>query len=112
MLKKLLGAAAMAAFAYAVVPAYAATTAGCSGENLGKIESAVEVIADGADKISAQKEVAQAQEALLGGNMGSCARHLSRAMHAAAPTNQVHGGMTNQAPSQSQWGWKPLQKAL
>ena len=122
MLKKLLGAAAMAAFAYAVVPAYAATTVGCSGENLGKIESAVEVIADGADKISAQKEVAQAQEALLGGKMGACAMHLARAMHAGTMNHASYGGMMNQAPaettprapyqSQSQWQWQPIKPAL
>jgi len=39
-------------------------------------------MADGAGKIAAQKEVAQAQEALLGGKIGACAMHLSRAMHA------------------------------
>ena len=111
MLKKLLGAAAIAAVAYAVVPAYAAKTAGCSSENLEKTESATEAMADGADKIAAEREVAQAQEALLGGKMAACAMHLSRAMHAGT-MNQVHGGMMNQAPSQSQWGWKPMQKAL
>ena len=50
MLKKLIGAAAMAAVAYAVVPASAAKTAGCSGENLEKTESAIEAMADGAGK--------------------------------------------------------------
>jgi hypothetical protein len=37
--------------------------AGCSGENLEKAESSTEAMADGAGKIAAQNEVAQAQEA-------------------------------------------------
>jgi cytochrome c oxidase assembly protein Cox11 len=120
MFKKLLGAAAMAAVAYAVVPAYAAKMAGCSGENLEKTESATEAMADGAGKTAAQKEVAQANEALLGGKMGACAMHLSRAMHAGtmnqAPyegtMNQAPAETTTQAPYQSQWSWKPIKPAL
>jgi hypothetical protein len=83
MLKKLIGAAAIAAIAYAVVPANAAkVTAGCSGENLSKTESMIENMADGEGKITAQKEVAQAQDAMLNGKMGACAAHLTKAMHA------------------------------
>jgi hypothetical protein len=82
MLNKLLGAAAMAAVAYAVVPASAAKMEGCSGGNLSKTESMIEVMADGEGKIAAQKEIAQAQDALLSGKMGACAVHLSKAMHA------------------------------
>jgi hypothetical protein len=84
MLKKLLGAAAMVAVAYAVVPASAAKMAGCSGENLAKTESMIDTMADGEGKISAQKEMAQAQDALLGGKMGACAMHLNKAMHVGA----------------------------
>jgi hypothetical protein len=85
MLKKLLGAAAMAAVAYAVVPADAAKmTAGCSGENLTKTESMIDAMADGEGKATAQKEVALAQEALLSGKMGVCGMHLNKAMHAGA----------------------------
>ena len=80
MLNKLLGAAAMAAVAYAVVPASAAKMAGCSGENLSKTESMIETMADGPGKMMAQKEVAQAQDAMLNGKMGACAMHLTRAM--------------------------------
>src|SRR6266403_1448174 len=69
MINKLLGAAAMAAIAYAVVPASAAKMAGCSSENLAKAESSIEAMADSEGKIVAQKEVAQAQDALLGGKM-------------------------------------------
>jgi hypothetical protein len=120
MLKKLLGAAAMAAVAYAVVPASAAKMAGCSGENLEKTEAATEAMTDGGAKIAAQKEVAQAQEALLGGKMGACAMHLSRAMHAGTMNQAPYGGMMNQAPAetttqapyQSQWQWKPIKPAL
>jgi hypothetical protein len=72
----------MAAVAYAVVPASAAKMAGCSGENLSKTESMIDTMADGEGKIAAQKEVAQAQDALLNGKMGVCAAHLSKAMHA------------------------------
>jgi hypothetical protein len=83
MINKLLGAAAMAAVAaYAVVPASAAKMEGCSGGNLTKTQSAIETMADGEGKIAAQKEVAQAQDAMLNGKMGVCAVHLSKAMHA------------------------------
>ena len=83
MLKKLIGAAAIAAMANAVVPANAAkVSAGCSGENLSKTEAMIESMADGEGKITAQKEVAQAQDAMLNGKMGACAAHLSKAMHA------------------------------
>ncbi len=58
--------------------------AGCSGENLSKTESKVETMADGEGKMMAQKEMAQAQDALLSGKMGACAAHLSKAMHAGA----------------------------
>lgn len=72
----------MVAVACAVVPASAANMAGCSGANLAKTESMIETMADGEGKMMAQKEVAQAQDALLGGKMGVCAAHLSKAMHA------------------------------
>ena len=82
MSKKLLGAAAMAALILAVQPASAAKMGGCSGENLTKTESMVETMADGPGKMTAQKEVAQAQDAMLNGKMGACAAHLGKAMHA------------------------------
>jgi len=72
----------MAAVAYSVVPASAAKMAGCIGQNLSKTESAVEVMADGEGKIMAQKEIAQAQDAMLSGKMAACAVHLTKAMHA------------------------------
>jgi hypothetical protein len=81
MIKKLLGAAAMAAVAYAVVPASAAKMAGCSGENMMKTESMIDAMADGEGKITAQKEIAMAQTAMLDGKMGACGMHLSKAMH-------------------------------
>jgi hypothetical protein len=82
MSNKLLGAAAMAALLLAVAPASAASMGGCSGANLTKTESAIEAMADGEGKMAAQKEIAQAQDALLNGKMGACAAHLSKAMHA------------------------------
>lgn len=81
MLNKLLAAAAMAAIAYATCPANAKGV-GCSGESLSKVEAKVEAMADGDAKIAAQKEVSQAQDAMLGGKMGACAAHLSKAMAA------------------------------
>ena len=80
MIEKLLGAAAMAAVIFAVVPAHAA--GGCSGANLTKTEAMVEAMADGDGKMTAQKEIAAAQEAMLAGKMGACGMHLSKAMHA------------------------------
>jgi hypothetical protein len=84
MINKLLGAAAIAAVAFTAVPASAAKMAGCSAENLSKTESRIETMADGEGKMVAQKEIAQAQDALLSGKMGGCAAHLSKAMHAGA----------------------------
>jgi hypothetical protein len=81
MINKLLGAAAMVAVAFAVVPASAAQMGGCSGPNLTKTESAVEVMADGEGKMMAQKEIAAAQTAMLDGKMGACGMHLNKAMH-------------------------------
>ena len=72
----------MAAMIYSTVPASAAHMAGCSGENLTKTESMIETMADGEGKTTAQKEVALAQTAMLGGKMGACGAHLSKAMHA------------------------------
>jgi hypothetical protein len=84
MIKKLLTAAAMAAIAYSVVPAQAAKMgSGCSGTNLAKTETAIENMADGDGKLAAEKELSPAQDAMLGGKMGACDMHLSKAMHAA-----------------------------
>ena len=76
----------MAAVVCSTVPASAAKMAGCGGENLSKTESMIETMADGQGKIVAQREVAQAQDAMLSGKMGACAAHLTNAMHV--------GGMT------------------
>ena len=83
MLKKLLGAAAMAAVAFAVVPAQAAKMGGgCSSANLTKVESTIDEMADGEGKMTAQKEVAAAQEAMLANKWGVCGMHLAKAMRA------------------------------
>lgn len=85
MLQKLLAAAAMAAIAYAVVPANAAKQGvGCSGPNLAKAETMIGTMAEGEGKIVAQKEVALAQDAMLSGKMGACGTHLGKAMQAGA----------------------------
>jgi hypothetical protein len=129
MLRKLLGAAAMAATAYAMVPAYAAhihAGVGCSGENLAKAESGIDVAADGPGKFMAEREIARAQDALLSGKMGECAMHLGRAMRsestaqasyqaaypetmAQAPLMQTPAATTQQTWSQPQWRWEPMQ---
>jgi hypothetical protein len=81
MLKTLLGVAALAAVSFAVAPAQAAHMGvGCNGASFAKTESAIETMADGEHKMAAQKEIAAAQDAMLNGK-GSCAAHLSRAMH-------------------------------
>ena len=72
----------MAAIVYSTVPASATHMAGCSGENLAKTESMIETMADGEGKSAAQKEIALAQTAMLGGKMGACGAHLSKALHA------------------------------
>jgi hypothetical protein len=43
-------------------------------------------MADGPGKIMAQREVAQAQGAMLNGKMSGCAMHLGRTMHAGSLT--------------------------
>jgi hypothetical protein len=97
MVKKLLGAAAMsamiAAISYAFVPANAATVGvGCSGENLAKTEGSVEGMADGPGKFMAQREIAQAQDALLKDQMRGCAMHLGRAMQAQTLAQAPYAG--------------------
>jgi hypothetical protein len=84
MINKLLGAAAMVAVAYAVVPASAAKMGGCSGANLEKTETTIENMTEGENKMMAQREVALAQTAMLDGKMGVCGMHLSKAMHAVS----------------------------
>jgi hypothetical protein len=83
MIKKLLGATTMIAAAYSAVPADAAKVGGsCSGANLAKTETMIENMADGEGKLAAQKELSAAQDSMLGGKMGACGVHLSKAMHA------------------------------
>jgi hypothetical protein len=127
MLKKLLGAAAMAAAAYAfVVPAHARHVhhaahvgVGCSGDNFAKAEGGVETMADGPPKFMAEREIAQAQDAMLDGKMSGCAMHLSRALdtenvaHAPYPETMAPApfATTQEAPPQPQWNWTPLKGA-
>ena len=110
MLRKLLGAAAMAATAYAFVPAYAAhlhVGVGCSGENLAKAEGGVDMMADGPGKLMAEREIALAQDAMLSGKMSGCAMHLGQAMR--VEMTEAPAGPTQQALSQPTWGWKPME---
>jgi hypothetical protein len=83
MINKLLGAAAMAAVVFAIAPASAAKmAAGCSGDNMMKVETMVEGMADGDAKWQSFKEITAAQAAMLDGHMGACSAHLSKAAHA------------------------------
>jgi hypothetical protein len=84
MMKKLLGAAAVAAVVLAVAPASAARLQGCSGTNLMKTETSVEAMADGDAKWGAFKEMTDAQTALLDGKMNVCAAHLTKASQVSA----------------------------
>ena len=88
MFKTLIAAAAVAAVAFAVAPAQAAHRhhhmgVGCSGENLGKTEAAIEAMADNEVKFGAEKEVSLAQDAMLNNKWGACGAHLSRAAEAS-----------------------------
>ena len=86
MIKMLLGAAAMAAIACSVVPVQAAKMSGggCSGANLAKTETMIETMANGESKLTAQKKISAAQDAMLSGKMGACGMHLSKTMHQRA----------------------------
>jgi hypothetical protein len=88
--------------AYAFVPAHAAQVGiGCSGENLARTEGAVEAMTDGPGKFVAQREVAQAQDAMLNGMMSGCAMHLGRAMHAGSLTQAPYANTMAQAPAET-----------
>jgi hypothetical protein len=116
MIKTLVGAAAVAAIACAFVPAQAARVGlGCSGDNLGKTEGTVEGMADTPAKFMAQREIAQAQDAMLKGDMRGCSVHLSRAANAGKLAPTPYGTTTQgfaqapaqaQYPAQPQWGWQ------
>jgi len=128
MLRKLLGAAAMAATAFAFVPAQAAhlhpmrVGVGCSGDNFAKAEGGVETMADGPAKFMAEREIAQAQDAMLSGKMGGCAMHLSQALRDESMTQTPYPQMapapfantaetTQGAPQQPQFNWTPMKGA-
>ena len=131
MLRKLLGAAAMAASAFALVPAQAAHVhharvhhavhvgVGCSGDSFAKAEGGVETMADVPAKFAAQREIAQAQDAMLSGNMSGCAMHLGQALRAESVAQTPYPetmapapfATTQEAPPQPQWNWTPLKGA-
>jgi hypothetical protein len=130
MLRKLLGAAAMAATAYAFVPAHAAHVhhaahvgVGCSGDNFAKAEGEVETMADSPGKFMAEREIAEAQDAMLSGKMSGCAVHLSRALRdesmsqgpypmAPAPFANTAVQPPAETPSQPQGNWQPMKGAF
>jgi hypothetical protein len=130
MLRMLLGAAAMAATACTLVPAHARHVhhaahvgIGCSGDNFAKAEGGVDTMADGPAKFMAEREIAQAQDAMLSDKMSGCAVHLSRAFRDESVAQAPYPGTmapapyastaaqapaeTTQAP-QPQWNWTPM----
>ena len=135
MLRKLVGAAAMAASAFAFVPAQAAHVhhamrvgVGCSGDNFAKAEGAVETMPDSSAKFTAEREIAQAQDAMLSGKMSGCSMHLARALRAesvgqspypmtmgpdpfASTAVQAPAETMPGAPQQPQFNWGPMKGA-
>jgi hypothetical protein len=130
MLKKLLAAAAMAATACSFAPAHARHVhhathigVGCSGDNFAKAEGAVDAMADGPAKFTAEREIAQAQDAMLSDRMSACAMHLGQALRAEsvaqtpypgtmAPAPFANTAETIQgAPQQPQFNWTPMKGA-
>ena len=96
MINKLLAAGAIAALAFAVSPADAARVkAGCSGDNLGKTETMIENMADGEGKITAQKEIAAAQDAMRAHAVkATMAILIATALHAIATGNMLPAFVT------------------
>jgi hypothetical protein len=135
MLSKLLGAAAMAAAACAFVPAHAAHVhhaarvgVACSGDNFAKAEGGVEIMADSPAKFMAEREIAQAQDAMLSGNTSGCAMHLGLALRDESVAQAPYSGTMAPAPfantaaqapavttqgvaPQPQWNWAPMKGA-
>jgi len=123
MIRTFLGAAATVAIVLAVAPAQAARVGiGCSGEDLAKTESAVELMADGPAKFMAQGEIAAAQDAMLKGSMRGCAVHLGRAARAGTMSQDPasgypYSGTMAQTPADAQRrapppAFQPLTPAL
>ncbi|MBR0756845.1 hypothetical protein JQ604_32090 [Bradyrhizobium jicamae] len=133
MLRKSFGAAAVAAAVFAFAPAQAKHVhhhaanvgVGCSGDNFAKAEGDVETMADSPGKFMAEREIAEAQDDMLGGKMGGCAIHLSRALRDESVAQAPYPGTIAPAPfaaisapapaavqgTPSQWNWTPLQGA-
>ena len=83
MSKKLLAAAAMAGIVFAMTPASAAKMMGCGGDNMMKVENAVEALPDGdSRKDMGRKEITAAQSEMLAGHMAACGAHLGKAAQA------------------------------
>jgi hypothetical protein len=58
-------------------------------------------MADGPGKIMAQREVAQAQGAMLNGKMSGCAMHLGRTMHAGSLTQASYASTMAPGPGRN-----------
>jgi hypothetical protein len=106
----------MAATAYSFVPAHAGHVhhaahvgVGCSGDNFAKAEGGVDTMADGPAKFMAEREIAQAQDAMLSEKMSGCAIHLSRALRAESVAQAAYPGtMAPAETTQPHWNWTPM----
>ena len=75
-------------------------------------------MADGPAKFTAEREIAQAQDAMLSGQMSGCAMHLGQALRAESVAQTAYPGTmapapfaTAQGPQQPQFNWTPLKGA-
>ena len=81
-------------------------------------------MADSPAKFAAEREIAQAQDAMLSGKMSGCAMHLGQALRAEsvaqtpypetmapAPFARSRAETTQGAPQQPQFNWTPMKGA-
>ena len=81
-------------------------------------------MADSPAKFAAEREIAQAQDAMLSGKMSGCAMHLGRAMRAESVSpnslseddgpgsvRKSRAETTQGAPLQPQFNWTPMKGA-
>jgi hypothetical protein len=92
----------------------------CSGDNFAKAEGEVETMADGPGKFMAEREIAEAQDAMLSGKMSGCAMHLGQARQAESMSQAPYPGTmfsappaetTQETPLQPQGNWQPMKGA-
>jgi len=82
MTKTMFGAA-IAAIILASGPSHAAKmhAASCSGADMTKAEAMVDAMPEGDSKAMSYKELTSTSQAVAGGNMAECAKHMNNVMH-------------------------------